>query len=98
LTAYNPEARPAGQEANAANQRRLEQAVNAMALPYWTGENVPADGKGPFEPSLLILGLDRQQAYALALQFRQLAFVYADERAVPELVWVDIKAADRTAP
>jgi hypothetical protein len=46
----------------------------------------------------LILGLDRQQAYALALQFRQLAFVYADERAVPELVWVDIKAADRTAP
>ena len=94
LTAYNPEARPIDPQVNAANQQDFERAVKALGLPYHKGENVPAERKGPVEPSLLVLGLSRERAYELALQLRQLAFVYADEHAVPELVWVDIKAAD----
>ncbi|NGM87120.1 DUF3293 domain-containing protein [Parapusillimonas sp. SGNA-6] len=93
LTAYNPGAQPVDAEVNMANQRRLKQAVSNLGLPCCEGENVPAGRDGPVEPSLLILGLDRQGAYDLALSFRQLAFVYADERAIPELVWVDLKAA-----
>jgi len=98
LTAYNPAAQQVNAKVNAENQRRLEEAVNDLGLPCCKGENVPAGRDGPVEPSLLILGLSRQQAYALALNFHQLAFVYADERAVPELVWVDLKAADLRAP
>lgn len=98
LTAYNPEARPIDPQANAENQQQFERAVKALGLPCHKGENVPAERKGPVEPSLLVLGLSRERAYELALQLRQLAFVYADEHAVPELVWVDIKAADRTRP
>jgi hypothetical protein len=93
LTAYNPGAQPVDAELNMTNQRRLKQAVSDLGLPCCEGENVPAGRDGPVEPSLLIPGLDRRGAYDLALSFRQLAFVYADERAVPELVWVDLKAA-----
>jgi hypothetical protein len=96
LTAYNPGAQPVDSQANAANQRQLEQAVDALEVPHYRGKNVPADRTGPIEQSVLLLGIDRQRAYQLALQLRQLAFVYADARAVPELVWVDLNAGNRT--
>ncbi len=87
LTAFNPLAITASDDENRSAQASLLRAARALGLPCFEGENSPGNGDGPSEPTVAVLGMSRERAQAMARQFRQLAFVYADAGAIPELVW-----------
>lgn len=87
LTAYNPEAKPVNAQANIHAQQKLLDAINKLDLFHCHGENTAPDGAGHVEPTIVVLGIPQEQALALAQQFGQLAFVYSDAKAIPELIW-----------
>lgn len=87
LTAYNPDAQKADEKANQKAQEALQARLQGRGHSFLLGENYDPNGKGPAEPTCVVPGLDIEDANELAKQFRQLAFVVADARAVPELVW-----------
>lgn len=89
VTAYNPGGRRAEAQANAAAQQRLEAALRATARPVLRGEGAGDDGRWPPEPSLLVLGLPRADAVALARRFGQVAIVAGRRGAPAELVYCD---------
>lgn len=74
LTACNPGSAPRSDADNRAAQVRLRAALDP-------------EGIWPPEPSLLVLGIERERAAALARRFRQNAFVWLPADAVPVLVW-----------
>lgn len=88
LTAHNPGARRASIAANRRAQKTLRKEVSAIGLPCFYGRNMAGNGEGPNEPTVAIVGIPRLQASTLGRRYGQLAFVFADERAVPELVWL----------
>ncbi|MGB3287864.1 MAG: DUF3293 domain-containing protein [Burkholderiaceae bacterium] len=88
VTAYNPGARQAGIAANHRAQRALLKDASALGLPCFYGRNLAEDDNGPAEPTVAILGALREQGSDLAGQYGQLAFVFVQETAVPELVWL----------
>ena len=75
LTAWNPGGRPAPAAANAEAQARLEAEVTASGRPFLRGASVADAGDWPPEPSLLVLGLPRAEALALAARYGQEAIV-----------------------
>jgi hypothetical protein len=86
ITAWNPFARKLSDRENEDRQQELKDTLKKRGLTCIDGIGQhPSNGwKG--EPSVLILGLDREAAKALAGHYEQLAFVWADKTAVPELV------------
>jgi hypothetical protein len=89
VTAYNPGGRRAGADANEAAQQRLAAALRATARPVLRGEGAGADGAWPAEPSLLVLGLPRADALALARRFGQEAIVAGRRGGPAELVYCE---------
>lgn len=89
LTAHNPGGRRADPDANANAQTCLEAALRAAARPFLRGESVGDDGGWAPEPSLLVLGLPRAEALALARRFGQEAIVAGRRGAKAELVFCD---------
>lgn len=87
LTAYNPDATPADVKTNLDAQKLLLDSIHKRHVSYFLGENVAPDGDGPQEPTIVVMGMQLEQARALAQQFRQLAFVFSDASAIPQLVW-----------
>lgn len=85
LTACNPGSRPCSSTFNLDAQRRLIAQVAARGLPFIEGQNRDPAGKWPPEDSLLIGNLTLEQARDLAHQFGQLAFLWSDAGAVPQL-------------
>lgn len=85
LTAFNPGSRPCSITFNLEAQKRLIAQVAARGLPYLEGRNLDPAGKWPPEDSLLIGNLALGQARDLASQFGQLAFLWSDGSAVPQL-------------
>jgi len=88
LTAFNPCATLCGVDANRTAQGLLSSRIDAMGLSRLDGVACDPDRKWPDEPSLLVLGITRDQACALAREFRQRAIVFTDERALPALVFL----------
>ena len=87
LTAYNPGSDPTTDpRANLAAQASLVAALEAAGLQWTAAEGADPTGKWPTEPSVLVLGISRDQAAALAQQFQQNAFVFSDALALPALV------------
>lgn len=89
VTAYNPGGEPAEAGANAAAQKRLEAALRAPPRAVLHGEGAGDGGDWPPEPSLLVLGLARADAVALARRFGQEAIVAGRRGAPAELVYCD---------
>ncbi len=75
LTAFNPGSTPLSQSENEARQHDLEGAIRDLGHPHYHGEGVGRDRTWPAEPSLLVLGIDRQAAIGLGIRFGQLAIV-----------------------
>lgn len=71
-------------------QRRLEQDIALGGWKSLPGSGRGADGDWPPEPSFLVLGIPLETAKRLAGKYRQYAFVWCPETAVPELVWIPI--------
>ncbi len=89
LTAWNPGSRPCAREVNHSAQQRLLAELALDGHPCLRARNEPdAAGAGEdwMEDSVLALGLTLETARALALRYGQVAFLWIDERATPQLV------------
>lgn len=89
LTAHNPGGQLAAPAANAAAQARLEADVAASRLESLRGASLGDGGDWPPEPSLLVLGLARHEALALARRYGQEALVTGRCGAPVELVFCE---------
>lgn len=86
ITAWNPFARKLSDRENEARQQELKTSLKKRGLALIDGIGQHPSNGWPGEPSVLILGLDREAAKALAGHYEQLAFVWADVSAIPELL------------
>lgn len=83
VTAANPRGERLTPEQNAAAAAALEASV---VQPFLRGEGRDPAGSWPAEPSLLIIGIARGEAEALARAWRQNALVFVERGGAPELV------------
>jgi hypothetical protein len=95
LTAFNPDAKTGNIRENQRAQQSLLDEIRKLDAPCVPGQNQAANGDGPSEPTWVVLGLDREQGTMLARQFRQLAFVFSDECARPQLVWTHVRSSNK---
>jgi len=86
LTAWNPESRILGAEANAARHAELLDEIRRRGLVALPGIGQHPRDDWPGEESLLVPGLGLDVAMALGLRFGQNAVVCAGAEGVPELV------------
>jgi hypothetical protein len=75
VTAYNPASRQLAEEENVRRQQELLDAVRDRGLAFLEGEGVGEDPRWPPERSILILGIESEEARALGRRFGQLAIV-----------------------
>lgn len=87
ITAYNPNAKTVPLPTNQSAQSKLEAEVERLGHTVLRGQNRAPDGDGPAEPTVAVLGISSGDAAALAARHEQLAFVFADARAKPALMW-----------
>jgi hypothetical protein len=83
VTACNPGSRPLSHRENVRRQEALEREVSGRGLVFLRGEGVGDDGQWPPEPSLLILGIARDQAVDLGGRFGQKAIVFGETGGSP---------------
>lgn len=88
LTAHNPKSEPATPAMNRAAQARLRRQLRGAGLAWRSGFARDPAGAWPDEPSLLVLGLARIEAEALARAFGQNALLCSGHDGVPRLVLV----------
>ena len=86
ITACNPQSRVLPPHENTLRQQALLEMVCENGWPSMAGVAQAASGSWPEEASLLVLGVGRQQACALAQSFEQNALVFCGAQCVPELV------------
>lgn len=89
LTAHNPGGRRAAPAANAAAQARLEAEIGAGGHASLRGASLGDGGGWPAEPSLLVLGLSRREALALAHRYGQEALIAGRRGEPAELVFCE---------
>ena len=87
VTAWNPCSQQLSLEANELRQQALKAELKKSGLCFIDGIGQLPSNQWPGEPSVLILNLNRESATVLASQYEQHAFVWADETAVPALVF-----------
>lgn len=86
LTAWNPRSVLAEAARNEAAHYALCAEVDTLGLASLRGIGEAEVGDWPGEPSLLILGIGREQAEALSRTFEQNAFVWIEQGRAPALV------------
>jgi hypothetical protein len=92
LTAANPRSQRLGEAENKARMVELQSRLTTLGYTFLTGDSVavaPAlHGDWPPEPGLLVLGIDRRQACALAGVFAQNALVFGRCGGRAKLLWL----------
>lgn len=86
LTAYNPYSKELSRTENENRQKELLALLNKENYKIFNGCGKGKDESWQPEPSFLVLGIDYQQALALAQRFEQNAFVYLVKGEAPALV------------
>lgn len=92
LTACNPHSVRTSDAANRTANEALRAALVAADAFVFEGEAIDPTGAWPIEPSFLALGIALATARELAVRFRQNALLFADDDAVPRLLWLPRKA------
>ena len=87
LTAWNPRSVPRPLAENNAAQDELVAALRARGLAVFHGVGVGDDGDWPPEPSVLALGIGRDDALALARKHGQAAILVGRRGGPAELAW-----------
>ena len=64
----------------------LHELVDASGYPGYAGEGRDPDGRWPAEPSVLVIGIYRDNARKLGSLFGQNAIVFIEKGRAPELV------------
>ena len=88
VTACNPGSEPRSDAQNRAAMEALEGLVRAAGCPHHPGEGRDPDGKWPAEPSLLVVGIYRENAEALGRLFGQNAIVFIVKGEAPRLIFL----------
>ncbi|MGQ0652999.1 MAG: DUF3293 domain-containing protein [Betaproteobacteria bacterium] len=88
VTAWNPGSRRRPGAENAAAAEALEGLVDAAGYPRYRAEGRDPERSHPPEPSLLILGIYRENAEALGRLFGQNAIVFVEQGRAPELLYL----------
>jgi hypothetical protein len=86
LTAWNPYSELKSDRENKAAQQRLENGLDRNSYVLFQGIGNDPSGKWPGEPSVLVLGISREEASRFGSEFRQNAFVWIGSDGIPELV------------
>ena len=86
LTAHNPGSHLLPAVENQARQARLRDEVRAAGWVSYPGEGLGIDG-WPGEESLLVLGIDIDDALALAQRYGQLALIFGRRGENAQLLW-----------
>lgn len=89
LTAWNPGSERRGKEWNESAQQRLLEELSQAGHRWLHGRNEPdiaQDGADWTEESVLALDLELPAARALASRYGQVAFLWIDARATPQLI------------
>jgi hypothetical protein len=86
VTAANPRGERRSDEANAAALSALNDLIAAAGYPRYMGEGRDPRGVWPAEPSVLVIGIYRENAVALGRLFEQNAIVFAERGRAPELI------------
>ncbi len=91
VTAANPRGERRSDEENAAALSALQDLVAAAGYPRYMGEGRDPGGEWPAEPSLLVIGMYRENAEALGRLFEQNAIVFAERGRAPQLIFLEEK-------
>jgi hypothetical protein len=86
LSAANPRSRVCGDAENADRHAALLHALHELGVQWLAGIGRDRTGQWPAEPSVLALGLGREQAMRLAGQFQQNAYLEVVRGAPVRLV------------
>lgn len=89
ISAANPGSQPLPEPENEDRHRRLVEQVSAAGLPALAGESYAAADGAWRERSLLIAGLAREAALALAREFGQVALLWGKAGGPVELHFAD---------
>lgn len=92
ITAWNPGSRPLAAEENLARNEALRREAMAAGHRLLEGQG-HSPGRDWCEESYLVVGIDRPRALALARRHGQLAFLFVNAEAVPELVICEAEPA-----
>jgi len=79
LTAWNPYSHHTGDDENIAAQEQLVQDLSAVSVAILSGEGVDPTGTWPPEPSLLAMGITREQAVSLARKYTEATIALFDQ-------------------
>lgn len=86
LTAFNPYSRQLDAESNARRQDELVAMLAGRGFPCLPAVGQHPSSDWPREPSVLALGVRREEAAALGREFGQNAVVWSGATGVPELI------------
>ena len=86
LTAANPDGELQSDAENRAALDELRKAELLRLRPQYDGEGRDPLGKWPAEPSLLVIGIPRDDAVFIGLSHAQNAIVFVEKGQAPELV------------
>ena len=89
MTASNPRSQPHSDDDNARRNKALKQSLDEAGWHYLVGMGLPDRCGWQPEHSVLILGMGKSAAIALARRWGQNAIVCGSFGGAPELVWVD---------
>jgi hypothetical protein len=86
ITAANPHGERRSAEENRPAVTALNDLLSASGYPLYPGEGRDPDGRWTPEPSMLVIGIYRDNAEALGRLFGQNAIVFVEKGGAPELV------------
>jgi hypothetical protein len=87
LTAWNPYSQQLADEENATRQILLLEELRSRGTTFFPGAGIDANGEWPPEESVLTIGIELDEATALAKRFEQNAIVFGWLGEPPRLVW-----------
>lgn len=92
LTACNPRSQLVSDKANEAAMRALASELDHAELAFIDGEGRDTQDDWPGEASYLILGISREKAEALAVQYQQNAYLWIEADGIPRLATTELLA------
>jgi hypothetical protein len=86
ITAWNPYSQEQSLEENKACQAALLKQLSGANFRFFAGVGQDPLGQWPGEPSVLVLGMDKNQGISVGKKYKQNAIVWMGADAIPELI------------
>ncbi len=89
ITAWNPGSKKLDAAENQRCQAALEAEVKQVGYVFYRGAGVPDEKDWDPEESLLVIGMNREQAVKLGMKYDQAAIVAGERDALAELIFIN---------